>query len=390
MIKTIDYQDRYLKWKETTVNGITSVSPENSQLFLKFLNDLERGYNIANGSKKGARSYARLTNLKDRLIYFDKNFNKYFGLNNITKVSEEQLITFFADMRSGKIRKKDGKEYKAVADYVKTIKTFWHWYMKVSKKETQKDIADITLDLDTRRDKPKWVYLTEDDVKRLCDNAKNYYKILMWFLFDSGVRPKELINIRVCDFKNDFKEVNIREETSKTFGRLIKLMRCSELIKEFVKINQLNDTDYLFTINNIIANQYLRRLARKTLGDKETLAGKKYTSLKLYDFRHSSACYWLPRYKNESGLKFRFGWKKSEMIHYYTELLGMRDTISQDDMLIDITKTEIEQELQKIKQERDLFKERLEILEKQVQQMQVIIIDEIEKKVDVLKNGAVI
>jgi len=38
---------------------------------------------------------------------------------------------------------------------------------------------------------------------------------------------------------------------------------------------------------------------------------------------------------------------KSDKIHYYSELLGMRDTISEDDMLIDITKIEIEQRLMK-------------------------------------------
>ena len=369
--ESIDYKNRYLKWKDTTINGIPNTSQENSQLFLKFLNDFERGLNIANGSVKGARSYARLTNLKDRLTYFDRNFKTYFGVNDITKISEEQLMTFFTDMRNGKIRRKDGKEYKSVADYVKAFKTFWYWHIKISKKE-EKIVDDITLDLDTRKHKPKWVYLTEDDLKKLCDNSKYYYKILMWFLFDSGVRPKELINIRVCDFKDDFKAVNIREETSKTFGRLVKLMKCPELIKEFVKVNNLTETDYLFTISNVVANQYLHRLGKKILGDKESLAGEKYSYLGLYDFRHSSACYWLPLYKNESGLKFRFGWKKTEMIHYYTELLGMKDTISQDDMLIDVTKTEIENKLMKAEQERDLFKERLEVLEKQLKQIQEV------------------
>ena len=51
----------------------------------------------------------------------------------------------------------------------------------------------------------------------------------MMFLFDSGIRsPTELMNVKVSDLFNDFKELNIREEISKTFGRRIKLMICSE------------------------------------------------------------------------------------------------------------------------------------------------------------------
>jgi len=86
----------------------------------------------------------------------------------------------------------------------------------------------------------------------------------------------------------------------------------------------------------------------------------------MYDFRHVSCCYWLPRYKSESALKYRFGWKKSEKIHYYSELLGMKDTIAEEDLLVDTTKTEIERRLEKSEQEKDLLHEKLRNMELQV------------------------
>ena len=89
----------------------------------------------------------------------------------------------------------------------------------------------------------------------------------------------------------------------------------------------------------------------------------------MYDFRHISCCYWLPRYKSESALKFRFGWKNSDKIHYYSEMLGMRDTISDDDMLVDITKTEIEQELEKARREREIQQDQIDTLHLQVQKL---------------------
>ena len=86
----------------------------------------------------------------------------------------------------------------------------------------------------------------------------------------------------------------------------------------------------------------------------------------MYDFRHCSCCYWLPRYKSESALKFRFGWKKSDKIHYYSEMLGMKDTISEEDILIDTTKTELEQRLTKTEKEKVILNERIKVLEYQM------------------------
>jgi len=178
-----------------------------------------------------------------------------------------------------------------------------------------------------------------------------------------------LMNIRVSDFYNNFRELNIRDEISKTFGRRIKLLLCSEMIKGYVLNKGLKLEDYLFTKDPKVMNHYLKRLAKRILGDDTSLAGQKYSELTMYDFRHCSCCYWLPRYKSESALKFRFGWKKSDKIHYYSEMLGMRDTISEEDLLMDLTKTEIEKRLLKSENEKEILKERLDIVEAQMQRI---------------------
>ncbi len=350
----------YLKWKgEFEGKDLPEISKANSDLIRQFLSDMERGLNIALGSKKGSRGYGRLRALKAKLVFFSKHFKDQFGLNDLTRVKEEQLHTFFTDMRNGKIKKEDGQVFKAVHHYAKIFKSFWHWYMKVQKKKGE-IVQDITVDLDTTGEKPRWVYLSEEDVKKLCDNAQYEYKVLLMFLFDSGIRaPTELANVKVSDFYEDFKKVSVSEETSKTFGRKINLMLCSEIIKEYVKAKKLKDEDYLFEVIPYSINKYLKRLAVKVLGEGKTLAGEPYSTISMYDFRHSSACYWLPRYKSESAMKYRFGWKKSDMIHYYTEFLGMKDTISEEDMFVDVTKTEIEQKLIKSDKERELMKEEL-------------------------------
>lgn len=375
------HKEKYLKWKELVREEIPDISKENSDLILKYLNDMERGLNIASGSTKGPRNFPRLFTLKEKMIFFAKRFKEVYKLDNIADVSEEQLISFFADMRNGVIKQANGRVYTSVETPGKAFKAFWHWYQKISKKQGI-EINDITVDLDSRSEKPRWVYLTEEEIKKLCEEAKYKYKIIMMFIFDTGIRaPTELMNIKVSDFFNDFKELNIRDEVSKTFGRRIKLMLCSDLIKDYVKSSNLQYSDYLFNISPSKSNLYLKRLAQRVLGDKVSPAGDKYSNLTMYDFRHNSCCYWLPRYKSESALKYRFGWKRSEEIHYYSEFLGMRDTISEEDMLVDVTKTEIEKQLAKSDREKEIMKEELSSMRVQMK----VIIEEIRQ----LKHNSV-
>ena len=346
------HKERYLQWKEDVRQGIPNISKNNSDIILQYLKDMEIGVNISSVSVKGARGYNRLNTLKDKLIFFSKKFNTSFNLGCITEIKEEQLFQFFSDINKGIIKRRDGNNFMGVHTYVKIFKAFWHWYQKIARKQGI-EVKDITLDLDTKANKPKWVYLTEKQVKQLYDKAGQRYKVLIMFLYDSGIRaPTELINVRVSDLFNNCTEMQIRDEISKTFGRRIKLMICSKILKDYVQENNLKSEDQLFPINPTVVNRYLQRLAVKVFGEGVSEAGEPYSRLSMYDFRHCSCCYWLPRYKSESALKYRFGWKKSDKIHYYSELLGMKDTISEDDLLIDITKTEIEKRL--IKAEREV------------------------------------
>lgn len=365
-----NHKQRYLNWKEKHLNSdIDGVSKKNSDLIKKYVFDMENGINISIKSAKGSRSYPRLNNIRQRFIFLAKEFEQRLKVD-LEDLEEEHIFKYFNGMRNGEIKRKDGKQYQSTADYVKVFKAFWHWYMKVGKKNGA-EIQDITTDLDTSSSKPKWVYLSEEQVKKLCDNAKYEYRILMTFLYDTGIRsPSELVNVKVSDIYNNYKEVHIREEISKTFGRRIKLMLSSELIKGYVKEKGLKQEDFLFPINYTTTNRYLQRLANKLFGDAVSEAGKKYSEITMYDFRHCACCYWLPRYKSESALKYRFGWKKSDKIHYYSELLGMKDTIAEEDILIDTTKTEIERRLVKTEKENTILKDKVTLMEIKMEKIQ--------------------
>jgi integrase len=367
-IDPYNHKGKWMKWKDKVqkLGAIPDISRQNSDIILRYLNDMELGINIALGSHKGARSFIRLNSIKQRLIFLSKKFKDIFGNNDLTKMTEEQICSFFVDMRNGVIRRQDGGRYQATRDFVKSFKAFWHWWQRVARKGG-KEIEDITLYLDSSGEKPKWVYLDEKQIRIFWESCNLKYRLIAMFLFDTGIRaPTELMNVKVSDISPDFKELNIRDEISKTFGRRIKLMICSELLKRYVEDSGFGQEDYLFKFCPSVANRYLKRLAKKLFGDGKSLAGQNYSDLTMYDFRHCSCCYWLPRYKSESALKFRFGWKKSDKIHYYSEMLGMRDTISEEDLLIDVTKTELENRLTKSENRSELLGTQMENMKRQM------------------------
>lgn len=333
-----NHQRLYEAWKENPHNP--NVSKINNSTIRQYLSDMEQGKNISRFSPKGARSYNRLNHLRQKVFFIAELLEKHEKLKDITKATENNLHNLFDGMRKGKIKRLDGNTYTCVGDYVKVFKAFWHWHQTAQGK-TGKTIADITLELDTSVNKqPEFVYFTEDQFNDMIKIADEDMKVLMLFLFDTGMRVTEMKNIKVSDFSNDFKEVNIRQETSKTFGRRIKLMMCSEIIRNYIKTMQIQKENFIFNLSPTIMNQRLNKIGKQILGKEE---------LTLYDFRHSSACYWYPRYPNIQGLLYRFGWKKIEMAHYYARFLGMEDTITEENLLLGVTKTELEQEVKKQK-----------------------------------------
>lgn len=333
-------QEKLDKWmSQVQASGVPNLSKVNSDLLIQFISDLKLGMNVSSKSKKGERSPNRLVHLKDKVLFVLRHLEAR-NIKDITKAKDEDLHKLFSDMRSGKIESRKGGAFKATGDYVKDTKVFWHWYMKVQGKKG-KTLIDITAELDRRGEKPKFVYFTKEEFEKIINEVHNDLKPLAAVAYDTGARVTELLSLRVSDFSKDFKECNIRQETSKTFGRKIKIFLCADYIKKYIHAKKLEPNDLIFNFSLSWINKELQRASKKVLS-KEQIREK---NLSLYDFRHSSACYWLPIYKSESALKYRFGWKRSDMIYYYTELLGMTDTLTQDDLYSEMTKTELEKKV---------------------------------------------
>jgi hypothetical protein len=350
-LKSINYPENpdFLAFK--------GISQDASRLLTQYLLDLYVGKNLARGTKRGQRSFIHLCNSRMRLRRLVADIETRTK-KKILDLTEDDILFIFNGMRNGTILNFNEKPYMDVCSYSKRFIAFWHWIQK-TQKETHPNLLNIVESLDSRKEsKPKWIYFTLKDVEAMGDIAPDfYYKVLVFFLFDSGIRaPKELMNVRAKDFSEvpgtNLLFLTVREETSKTFGRKIKLMIASDLIKKFIEKYKLHPDDFLFTKTYIHTTRIIAKIGHKILGIGKVHKQKHSKILirqgvTMYDFRHNSCCHYLPIYKSENQMMYRYGWKKGEMIHYYSEFIGMKDTITEDDMLIDTTKTEIMQQLQK-------------------------------------------
>ncbi len=339
-----DHARRWEQWKSLNWDGIKSIPKHNSNLILSFLSDMEFGKNTSPRSPKGERCPSRLNELRSKLIFFARRLQK--DLDTITKDEIHQLIH---DMRKGIILRDNGKPFLAPGEYVKDFKAFWGWLRR-----TGRASEDITCDL-RRSDgrKPPWVYLTEDEFKTLANRAIYDYRVLMWFMYDTGMRVTEAYSIRVKDFSSEFARLSIRNEYAKTFGRTINLKLCPRLLREFVKSHDLGPDDFIFIKKPAAFNKYLRHLAQRTFGNSETPARKPYNKMRLYDIRHNACCYWLKRYPTRQGLMYRMGWSREKEIQYYSEFLGLSDQISDEDMVTAEDKTNYEKRIDALEREKE-------------------------------------
>ena len=341
------HKQRWERWKKTkamaTRYGRESVSEINRKLIIEYLLDMEAGYNVTGNGK---RSYIRLNTLRQRICWIVTNIS----LDDIRKITRREALVFFNKMESGEIKRNNGATYRSVIDYIKVFKAFWHWFQK---RELEQDrmIKDITIDLDaTERHENEFVFFTVEELMKVLDHCKYEYRVYLWFLFDSGIRaPTEFMSLRVGDFhwrENDrMYELDIKDSYAKTFGRKIKLVLSSNILAGY--LSRKDPGESFFNHDWKTFGIYIKRIFQRILGNEVTKGGKMIKEIRPYDFRHSAACYWRLRYKNVNAYMYRFGWKEMRMVHYYTKFLGMEDTISQDDLLIDSdAKSKLELELE--------------------------------------------
>jgi len=356
MIKDVyNNQRRFERWKQGTADtGVEGISPKNFDLIMKHLSMLE---------EKGSH-YNTINGRKTRLLKLITMLEKA-GVNNLLNLKESVA---YEVLKGESI------------DDLKGFSAFWRWLMKVQKKlyleskgKKGKLLTDICEEFNKKRGENSFVYFTFDDLKKMLPYFNQDEQVMLLFMFDTIIRsPTELMNVKVSDLHDDFSELRIREETSKTFGRVIKILLCKKELKDYVKRKNLKEDDFLFDYPPSTINKKLKEIAKKVFGDKMSKAGEPYSKLALYDFRHSGAIHWrLGAYKSKiDALMYRGGWNNLTILNYYTKKIGMQDSIEKQDLLIGVDKNELERQ---IEEQRKLFEDsekEKEVLQGKVKDME--------------------
>lgn len=344
----LEQQPNLQKWlnrkKILEEGAIEGVSKENQKILLEFLNDRELGLYVQKEAVKGARTPNRLLKLLTQLCTMCRLLDNTYLL----EVTPKQINKLIDDLNKGIITKSDGQTYKSVREFIKDFKTFWHWYQEKNRREHKKLIEDITIDLYSPKTSiSEFFYLNREEIDSLIRYPdKKLYSMIVLLAFDSGLRTYELKKIQVRDFKPHIKEkclvLHLPDSKAKkgSHGRDINLVLSSEVLNKWLKNRDPNE--FLLADGVVAFNRFLKRATKALFPEYIKKYGRTMHS---GDLRHCSACYWVQRYPKERELMYRFGWRKSDKIEYYTSFLGIKDTMTSDQLLIEADKSKLQKEL---------------------------------------------
>jgi integrase len=328
----------------------SKISEQDKKDILIFINDLSLG-KVNKGFKISESRQAKyLYLLKIPLEFFKKP---------TAKLILKDVENFEKALSSDKIKSSRGSPFNdsTKADIRKALRTYLKW--KLGPKA-----VPLTDWFDTRVPRKTPEYLSEQEIEKLYKNCKNASeRFLIAVLFDSGARAEEFHNIRFQDIqlpkdKDNFVKLTLKEEYSKTKGRVISLYwkytleAVNEYLEEIKKDGILLDQPiYKNKYDN--ARQILSRLGNKVLNK----------NIHYHLFRHSSATFYAPK-MNRQELCYRYGWAfSSEMPDIYISRAGMENK-QLDEKFTNTGLGELQSQLNKEEFERKKLLERLDDFEK--------------------------
>lgn len=307
---------------------------------------------IGKNSKKKVGTHRLIANLQSffRLHeYFKKDFDK---------LTEKDIIKFYQDLESDRIKQKSGKPYKSsskdelIRNLKRYLKCVWKEDVYNKKARWLKEYDEI----------PEVPSLNMEEVEKLSSGMKFLRdKCLTLFLGDSGCRIEEALNLKISDIEkrekkegDEFYIINIR--ISKTLPRKISVPIASKVLTEWLSGHPaITDKEaYLFPVTYDAYRKVLRETSKKVLGKVITPHG----------LRHSSASHYCKVINNPYKFCYRYGWNfNSKMAKRYIDRSQLEeDAQEQLDNLIKNSKVEeLENEVGVLIKQRERDKEKMEI-----------------------------
>lgn len=277
----------------------------------EFVSDLRIG-------KAGAK-------VKDRRIsaylQFLVKLHRYFK-KDLDKITEKEATNFYIALQENKIKKNNGMPYAQASkdEFVKTLKRYLAW--KWGGRETQRYKKSLSwMKEDYKKSNKNAITLKQ--AQQIISKEKYVRdKCLFLFLFDTGARIEEALNVRIGDLTkssdNKFYMVHLRGTKTEEADRNISLPLCAKEINKWLKEHPTQDKeDYLFPIRYDNSRRIIKLMSKRVLDYQ----------LKPHELRHSSATYYIQKFgaENIGGFYYRYGWKfgsKEANTYIKTHLFG--------------------------------------------------------------------
>jgi integrase len=255
----------------------------------------------------------RLLKYIQDLKKLDTYFKRPFG-----DLTEADMERFILDLENGVVGTMDGHAYAGETQVVikKMIKKFYKWL-----EGDNMDVPRKVRWIDTSCESIEYVSLSKDELDKILSlmTSNSSYNLvrnraLLIFLFDSGLRAEEVLNVRMrhLTVKND--NYVVRVEFSKTKKRTITLPFCKDLLNAWLDMHPLpsEPSAQLFPITY----NALRGVVNRA-GD---IIKKHITP---HSLRHSAATYWC-QHLTPYELCYRLGWSmSSKMPQRYIDREGL-------------------------------------------------------------------
>lgn len=328
-----------IHYKETALEkfkGNEKISDSQKKNLIRFVEECEIG---KNGKKVGAGRLATyIGNLKRLYFYFRKDLDK---------ITEQDAVKFYKNLETDRFKTKKGRALKPSAknEFIKIFKKYLRWCWDEQKYKTIagwiKKYGDMT----------ELSAISLDEAEKMVrgvDNPRD--KAIIMFLFDSGCRIQEALNVTIKDIEKKQKQgekgfyylVDIKY--SKTLPRKISIPLATKYITEWLKSHpERNNLEVqLFPLTYNAVSMMVERLSEKVLGKRITC----------HILRHSSATHYSKRMKPYP-FCYRYGWTiGSNMARRYIDrnLLGEEEQEKLVNIIEDEKIQKLEAEIEMIKQ----------------------------------------
>lgn len=324
-----------------TLDSMTSRQKEKINLFVKEA-QLGKNASVRVGSR---RLIANLTTFIRLALYFKKDFDL---------LTEAELEKFYHDLINNRIRKQNGKPYTNATknEFLRNLKRYLRTQLK------EEDYNKKIRWMKEFNEETEIPALTLEETKKLALKLKNIRdSCLVMFLFDSGARIEEALNLRIRDIEKktnkegeEYYRVKIDGTKTKLAKRQISIPLSSHYITEWLENHPaITDKDaFLFPVSYDGFRKTLR-IATKELFHRVVTP---------HHLRHASATHYAKTMEAYT-FAYRFGWAfNSNIVRRYIDRSKLGEDAQEElDNVVRANRVDdLEKELEKMKKKEEAFK----------------------------------